>query len=332
MANGQLIYPKKQIESLKPNTNYVLIKIDDPNEYRVTESGIFLHSDATLPSSEHANRMGVVVSVCDKLAFSTKGRIITTPNGDLNTPAIDSLENDTDLEVQKGDRVWFGFISGLNCTEFVTEEFETDKYDRKLRITYKLLKYDQLRLRQRGDEYRTLNGNVIVKLDEQEVKSSLKIEKELNITVGTVKFSGTPNRAYKVPSYSDGEGVDAGDRIIMNVKSNMDRPFEYPIHGKLEKGLRVIRGCDVVAKIKDEIEPLKGMVLVEEEVLPKGNIIKLSKEPSGKGTISYIGQSDELNRGDIVYFGKGSGINLNYEGKEYLMLRATDIFCTLQTN
>jgi co-chaperonin GroES (HSP10) len=333
MPNDQVILPKEKIEKIKPATNYVLVKIDDPNEYRVTEGGLFLLYDKVVPVAQHANRMGTIISVCDKLLFSNKSRYSSNSEGEVMSAAYDSLENDTDIEVESGDKVWYSYIAGLNCTEFLTEEIEEDKHQRKYRITYKLLKYDQLRLRLRNNEYRTLNGNVIVTLDQEKIESSLIVERKVNHKIGTVKFSGTPNRKYKVPIFSDGEGVEVGEKIIMKIESNSDREFEYSVHGKLEKGLRIVRGCDVFGKVKDDkIHPLKEWVMLEvEQVRQSDTIITTTKTFSDRGTIIELGEQDELSKGDKVIFRKSAGSEIVFNDKKYLILRHDDILLQ-QTN
>jgi|ERR1035441_9088654 co-chaperonin GroES (HSP10) len=339
--------PKEKIEKVKPHINYVLVKIDDPNEYRVTEGGIFLSviegEGTEAPLSKDINRFGIVISICNRLRFNTSSRTQTTRKGDLNVAAYDTLENDVDIEVRVGDVVWYSFISGNNCDEFVTTEVEKDKYDRPIRYTYKLLRYDSLRLIRRGNSIKTLNGNVIIRPKENIVESSLELvhakyelpsgdvfDSKLDTLRGEVVYSGTPNKSYRAPQFSDGEGVSSGDHIVCMIAPNMIRNFEYSLHGKFEKGLRIVRGCDVfgVLGVFDEhdfVRCLKNRVLVsptreynivgQEKVLDKG--------------IVYACNTSELTKGDFIYFSKGKGIDLELNGKKLLMMLVTDVLCKI---
>lgn len=83
------------------------------------------------------------------------------------------------------------------------------------------------------------------------------------------------------------------------------------------------------------IKPLSDRVLVEaaaaEEVTAGGIYIPdTAKEKPQKGTVVAVGpgKKDEpttVNVGDMVLYGKYSGTELNVDGKDYLMMRESDI-------
>ena len=86
---------------------------------------------------------------------------------------------------------------------------------------------------------------------------------------------------------------------------------------------------------KLKIKPLADRVLVEpaaaEEKSSGGIIIPdTAKEKPQKGTVVAVGpgKKDEpttVKVGDHVLYGKYSGTELNVEGKDYLMMRESDI-------
>jgi chaperonin GroES len=87
------------------------------------------------------------------------------------------------------------------------------------------------------------------------------------------------------------------------------------------------------------IKPLADRVIVEpavaEEKTAFGIIIPdTAKEKPQKGLIVAvgIGKKDEpitVKVGDLVLYGKYSGTEINIEGKDYLIMRESDIFAIL---
>lgn len=87
------------------------------------------------------------------------------------------------------------------------------------------------------------------------------------------------------------------------------------------------------------VKPLADRVLVEaapaEEKTASGIIIPdAAKEKPQKGTVVAVGpgKKDEpmtLKVGDSVLYGKYSGTELQVDGKEYLMMRESDIFAII---
>jgi len=87
------------------------------------------------------------------------------------------------------------------------------------------------------------------------------------------------------------------------------------------------------------IKPLADRVLIEpaaaEEKTASGIIIPDSaKEKPQKGIVVAAGpgKKDEpvtVKVGDTVLYGKYSGTELSHEGKDYLMMRESDIFAIL---
>ncbi len=87
------------------------------------------------------------------------------------------------------------------------------------------------------------------------------------------------------------------------------------------------------------IKPLADRVLVEpapaESTTASGIIIPdTAKEKPQRGTIVAVGagKKDEpmtVKQGDTVLYGKYSGTEIQIEGKDYLIMRESDIFAVL---
>ena len=93
------------------------------------------------------------------------------------------------------------------------------------------------------------------------------------------------------------------------------------------------------AKVNITIKPLADRVLVlpaEAETVTKGGIIipDTAKEKPQKGTVVAAGpgKKDEpvtVKVGDSVLYGKYAGTEISVDGKEYLIMRESDIFAIL---
>jgi chaperonin GroES len=89
-----------------------------------------------------------------------------------------------------------------------------------------------------------------------------------------------------------------------------------------------------MAKVK--IRPLADRVLIEpssaEEKTAGGIIIPdTAKEKPQKGVVVAVGPGTEehkitVKEGDTVLYGKYSGTEINYDGKNYLIMKESDIY------
>ena len=87
------------------------------------------------------------------------------------------------------------------------------------------------------------------------------------------------------------------------------------------------------------MKPINDRVVVEPasaEETTKGGIIipDTAKEKPQRGTIIAVGPGKDGNKltvkkGDAVLYGKYAGQELNYEGKDYLIMREDDILVVL---
>ncbi len=88
-----------------------------------------------------------------------------------------------------------------------------------------------------------------------------------------------------------------------------------------------------------KIKPLGDRVIIEassaEEKTAGGLIIPdTAKEKPQQGTVVAVGPgtADEkmtLKVGDVVLYGKYSGTEINYKGKDYLIMKESDIYAII---
>ena len=187
--------------------NYVLVKLNELNNEKKNKSGIFLTSgasDVNLDSNDifdQVDRSGTIEMVSN-LYFN--------PNDPL------SLGNKTEMEVQKGDKVWALAIDSNMAYRFKVDNFY-----------YKMIRYDGLTVAKRGEQIIPLNGWLL--LDFVIEKSSPLIVNPFKVKIldqGVVKYMGSKNSDYtinygksmsgalhKINNFSDDIDVKVGDRI-----------------------------------------------------------------------------------------------------------------------
>ena len=94
-----------------------------------------------------------------------------------------------------------------------------------------------------------------------------------------------------------------------------------------------------MAKSKVNIQPLADRVVVkaaEAETKTKSGIIipDSAKEKPQKGTVIAVGPGTKDEKitvkvGDTVLYGKYSGTEITYEGKNFLIMRESDIYAII---
>ena len=86
------------------------------------------------------------------------------------------------------------------------------------------------------------------------------------------------------------------------------------------------------------MKPLSNRILIlptdqDREERTASGIITLRKDipPSTTGKVVLIGPkiTEDIKEGDSVKYGQHSGVPLNWEGKDYLIMRDTEIICVL---
>lgn len=113
-----------------------------------------------------------------------------------------------------------------------------------------------------------------------------------------------------------------------------------PLAQNVTASLRIFNSNPIIINMSNvSIKPLADRVLVEpaqaESKTASGIIIPdTAKEKPQKGVIIAVGngKKDEpltVKVGDQVLYGKYSGTEISVEGKEYLIMRESDIFAVL---
>jgi len=208
-------------------TNHVLMLMDYVSEGAKTKSGItygvltdlvYADSDNLDDDTSHAADMaevsGVVVKCPQKLFFD--------PDDDK------SMNWETDMELEIGDRVWTNPIETLNAVSLVCEG-----------RVYKIIPYHEIYVAKRHHEQATyiiedkfragfdpwdeiivLNGFVLCRQKNKESLSNLDVTSEDKTYQdrGIVAYVGKPNKRYKTGDHMDFVDLKIGDEVMWDYK------------------------------------------------------------------------------------------------------------------
>lgn len=237
---------KDFLEKFQPVQNYALIKITRKNNEYEIEGATNLYIDTSFKEAQHAPVFGEVIAPPKKLTFIRNG--------------VDGLNDIVDLEIEKGDIVYFKYIAYLNA--FKSENNPEDKSFQIPGDTcdYILVRYDSLIVRKRNDELYPLNGYVLCSKMEAEDKWQSDIISSSAITDKIYNHSETRARVEHVGGLvhkyfnpnvpPDEDNLSVGDIVAIDVAC--DIPLEYDIHQKLDKQYFRIRRKDILGIIIED--------------------------------------------------------------------------------
>jgi co-chaperonin GroES (HSP10) len=231
------------IESIKPISNQVLIRLTRKGDEIELANGHKLHLDVSYNEEEHRPVVGEVIAVPAKLTFK---------DGDLST-----MPWKTEMQLQKGDIVIMRRPAVSSC--FVQNSGRIIEQDGE---QYLFIKYSDIILAKRQlsrakEPYQVvgvdgkamavimLNGFILLEPDEEEYKTFLELPKSvrrLSKLTGTVRYLGMPNLAYQTMVDTTGQDttlppdyyfdIKVGDKVVFHKAA--DIPLEQDLHQSFE--------------------------------------------------------------------------------------------------
>lgn len=180
---------------------WVLVEIDDSNEWIKLSNGVTLWLDTSYEPEKHAQVHGKVVLKCDKVNFMSP--------------------YDVDVEVEIGDDVVFHYLCVVNAITYNRVHVEGGK-------KYVFIEYQDLFAAYRDGKTIPLNGYIFVEPDEEintkyyaddfDFRTITKKTTTKSMTRGTVKHVGIKCRNY--PTYDNDSDemldVNVGDKVIFS--------------------------------------------------------------------------------------------------------------------
>lgn len=304
--------PKKKIYQLTQeelnnfqlvgNTNKVLVKVHDPILNKTTGSGILMvaPTDMDWNPDIHADRYGIVQKVPETLNFKR-------------------MMWETEIEIEYGDLIWYDYLMSLNSDSIFVGEVE-----------YKLMDYQFLYVAKRWDEIVPLNGYCLFepKEDKLTTKSDLiLIHEGRDIRQAKMIYAGRKNKKYD-QDWTDECNIEVGDMAIFGMPPIM---LEAEYHSLFEgkKQYRISQRRYVLGYIRDDIYPSGDSAVIipdtPKAVTENGLVIpEPFRKKQNYGTI-YKSGSNELAEGDRIHFHNQSLTYIEYNGKEYGLLKTNKI-------
>lgn len=203
------------IENATPTAGWVLVEIDDSNEYIKLDSGHKLYIDTEFDPQRRSQTKGVIVNICNGILF------------DKQSPHSHPYR--VEVEAQIGDTVIFHFL----CVQLA---FNEGRVFTKEKRKFLFLPYEELFFSLREGKVFPLNGWIFVKPDEQKISTSFyvpDIARKQSTTSGTVMYIGAMVDEYKDYPYSD-HRIDIGDHVVFKDEDAI--PIQDELHAVL-KGL-----------------------------------------------------------------------------------------------
>lgn len=211
-----------------PNNN-VLVRIDvlpeDGYELKLKSGLVLEMAGDKWNESDRLSRFGVVENVPSRLI----GRGESAFEG--------AMEWETDMELEKGDVVYFTKIGSANAPAIYVDD-----------EVYLLIPYSEIILKNTNGIL-PLNGNCIV----EKVTDKVKIEGLLldfgdfeNKQLGIVRYVGSPNKSYYMSSAVDAD-VRVGDKVVF--QGNFWTELEADMFSTIDGELGFVQRNWIVAKL-----------------------------------------------------------------------------------
>jgi hypothetical protein len=230
IENPKIELTRKQLDEgiLTDKCNQVIVEMTYSSDGATTRSGIVYGFNRSVNYAEGSDSHPANLQEVWGIVYKCPPKLYYNEN-DPN-----SMEWDTDMELQESDVVFFSLIESANSHEVLCEG-----------KTYKILPYadcyvakrKEVELWKLGGNFEgglrevikviPLNGYVLCqtvnlpKLSALDVTSEDKIDK----TRAIVRYVGTCNRSYKVKSYIDHQDLQPGDEVLLE-RNTVHLPLE----------------------------------------------------------------------------------------------------------
>lgn len=210
--------------------NYLMVKLDPPNDSITTKNGNKLYVDNTFEPDKHTVVLGTIIAVPQHL-------------GTKNMPWT------TDMEIKLGDRVLMYYLAVQNCLRK-----EIKRYAQESQDTYIFISYSNVYATIRDGKVIPVNGYLLVEpIENPEVeftKTRFKgigldlitfdVKSNKDVVYGKIVYLGAPNKAYSQKFISD-DNVDVKEGDLVVMKRVRDIPVEYEYHAKIDNGRKLYR-------------------------------------------------------------------------------------------
>jgi len=241
------VYAYVRDEIRKPMPNWLLVRLGrKPDEYIFKGGKLFV--DHTYNPTHHASVYGVVEQMPEKIIYKL------SKSGEAKG---NSMQWDTDLEVEVGDTVWFSFTEvmyNLGVDFDKGNKMDDKKYFREDNGDIVMcVDYSQCFVAKRGDEIICLNGYCLIEPILEYSDSVLEDWKEpvQSKNFGYVRCKGKPVREYESKTWVDAD-VEVGDLVM--ISRGWALQLEHPLHRSFDNQttLYKVQPRGIIASVPDE--------------------------------------------------------------------------------
>lgn len=222
------------LEQIKPLNNQVLIRpLKDNDQYLCKDGKTKLYVDTTYHPEYHTCVIGEVISTPVNLIYNKKNQ--------------ETMEWKTEIEIQKGDIVYYDIYWAVNSLTTMNPRW-VEQDGKK----YIFIPYQDLILAKRNNEIIMLNGYCLVEPIDKDFNTNIIIPdmmKGHDEIRGKVAKIGSCNTEYINKIYSDDKNVKEGDFIIMDKCCDIE--VEYDLHRTLDKKYWRVQRRNMICVIKN---------------------------------------------------------------------------------
>lgn len=219
--------------------NYVLVK-PDKDHTKDYKTGMYI-SDHYDPA-RHWSVSGTVIQIPQRLvylgdelqALKSLGKLTGAYLHYAQQHRMMSMDFDTEIEVQVGDKVYFNYSNHIAGSE-EKKEFNSPTGEKLI-----LMPYDSLYVAVRGDECIPLNGYIYVKPLRYSIEDLQNMRKtahgwkkppkkgDIRKGWGVVEMVGSPNKGYlDYPDAIDSTDIRAGQTVLFRKTLSFDMEWSY---------------------------------------------------------------------------------------------------------
>ena len=304
-------FTKEQVDSvdLVHNSNKVLIKIEERNIEKRTDSGIIMvaQTDTDYNPAVHSDRYGVVYAVPPSLRFDK------SPMG---------MSWHVEMELRVGDEVWFDYMNSENCVVLECDDGND----------YKLIDYENIYVSKVGMDMLPINGYCLFSDHLFKAKSKFDpLDGTVDKRYGYVEHLAGFVHEYQTPTFSDNIVLDVGDKVMFGHRAQHYYIEEERYMG-LDQMYRPVQRRNVAAIMDEDhvAELAEGMVMVKptkENILPSGIIVPVFRKdvPHFKAEV-IMSNNSSVDVGEWVLCPKNSPLRHVEDGEELYILNTEDIW------
>lgn len=219
MERPRIKLSKEELDRAKIPLNHILVKMLHTSEGIKTKGGITIGFNLETVYAEGDNSWCADLAECYAETYKVPDNLFYDPD-DPNT-----MDIDTDMELQVGDMVWFSILESKNSPEVICdgELYKSLPYA-DCYVAKRIIKEEPPITGRIGSTFTfrlPLNGYVLCEPCYESKLSDLDTlsEKKADMTRGVIKFIGTPPKGYIREEYTHIDDLRVEDEVLFDPRT-----------------------------------------------------------------------------------------------------------------